>query len=443
MQTDESRLACVDAAVAELEHILRGNRGPPPAAPAAISRHSASIAPPPNIYSNVLPASNFQPPLTAFPSMSAPAPGMHPQPMQLPMPTAHAPQAFTQPATTPLMVIVNTPPAPPEFNLVEKIRGQGGSFLAHIMRQTGSSVVLQGQGSATAEGPDPLHLIVSGPAMKGIEEAKALALDLLKTVKESMAQQYPHLAQAAMVPCSVCLAPPHLIAYTPPAQANPYSAYAQPQVQAPAMPVPNPYAMPNPYAQPGNPGPFMPAVPSGAGYTPPPQAIASNLPTEYQQPGQHAPSQPAQYAQSQPLQQLQSPYYTPPGAYPTPPGPQGSLALPPQEGGGYFQAPAQPPKRKFSEAPVKQQSFPAATPEPSPAAPSAAAHNPYAQYLSNSNDGMGMGSQPSYQQPAPAPVDNSFLMPPPPARAPSQSAEPSDDSGAANVVGSLAGLVDY
>ena len=99
-QTDETRTAAVEAAVAEVQHILQGSRGPPPKAPSAVT---AAIPPPANIYPNTLP---YAPPPVA-PQPAAPAPS----------------------AVTPLMVFVNVPPAPPEFNLSEKIKGPGEYML--------------------------------------------------------------------------------------------------------------------------------------------------------------------------------------------------------------------------------------------------------------------------------------------------------------------------
>jgi hypothetical protein len=70
------------------------------------------------------------------------------------------------------MLYVAIANAPLDFNLPERIRGPGSSYLGHIQATTGATVQLRGRGSITMEGPDPLHLFIAAPTQKQITDAQ-------------------------------------------------------------------------------------------------------------------------------------------------------------------------------------------------------------------------------------------------------------------------------
>jgi len=45
-------------------------------------------------------------------------------------------------------------------------------FLSHIMNTTGATVQLRGRGSVQMEGPDPLHVYVTAPTQRQIDDAR-------------------------------------------------------------------------------------------------------------------------------------------------------------------------------------------------------------------------------------------------------------------------------
>ncbi|GFH20339.1 uncharacterized protein HaLaN_17445, partial [Haematococcus lacustris] len=92
------------------------------------------------------------------------------------------------------MLYVNISAAHADFNLPERIRGPGGGFLGHVQAMSGCQVVLRGRGSVTMEGPDPLHVFISGPTPAQQAHAQELTQDLLTTIKKELLRLHPDLA---------------------------------------------------------------------------------------------------------------------------------------------------------------------------------------------------------------------------------------------------------
>ena len=71
---------------------------------------------------------------------------------------------------------INTAAPHPGFDLLSTIQGVEGWNLDYVAGQTGTSVQLRGQGhpggpACGSDGPEPLHVLISGPTVKDIEEA--------------------------------------------------------------------------------------------------------------------------------------------------------------------------------------------------------------------------------------------------------------------------------
>ncbi|GAB2216317.1 hypothetical protein Droror1_Dr00024089 [Drosera rotundifolia] len=77
--------------------------------------------------------------------------------------------------------------ADPSIDIAARIRGPNDQYINHIMNETGATVLLRGRGSEThesrlAEGQQPLHLFLSCCNLKGLEDARLLANNLLDTI---------------------------------------------------------------------------------------------------------------------------------------------------------------------------------------------------------------------------------------------------------------------
>ncbi|XP_010660599.1 protein RIK isoform X1 [Vitis vinifera] len=77
--------------------------------------------------------------------------------------------------------------ADPSLNIAACIRGPNDQYINHIMNETGATVSLRGRGSGNSESPNgegqqPLHLFLSSNNLKGLEDAKLLAENLLDTI---------------------------------------------------------------------------------------------------------------------------------------------------------------------------------------------------------------------------------------------------------------------
>lgn len=84
--------------------------------------------------------------------------------------------------------------APASFELVNKILGPGGQYLSHIATETGAQVMLRGKGSghletsAGLETPEPMHLYLQHEKISGLQAAKDLSQNLIKTIREEYEQ---------------------------------------------------------------------------------------------------------------------------------------------------------------------------------------------------------------------------------------------------------------
>eukprot|EP00887_Chlorella_sp_A99_P005374 scaffold1.g5374.t1 len=249
--------------------------------------------------------------------------------------------------------------APPEFGAADRVRGPGGSYLAHISSATGAAVALRGAGSG--EPPPlgvpeaPLHLHVTSAAPQQLEEAVKLASNLIDTIRSDFKQSYPHLPPP---PIPGAYAPPPVppaaaVAAARPQQqtwgqapagtpAAPYGAAPLPG-QVAALPYPPPYgqqpaAQPHLAMSPGAARQEYALSPQQGGYAAAPQVPGQpGQPPYYQQPGQAGPpGQPPYYQQ----QGQPPPYYQQPGQAPPQQGP------PPQQPPPYYQQPGQGPPQQ-------------------------------------------------------------------------------------------------
>ncbi|CAD7694672.1 unnamed protein product [Ostreobium quekettii] len=228
--------------------------------------------------------------------------------------------------------------APPEFGLASRLQGPDGCYLQHIMKQTGVTVVLQGQGSGGPAGQEPLHMLLTSTNSQRLEEAKSLAGNLIDTVRTEYYRRYP--------------APPAALV-RPPATPPPYPLPAAPQPPMPptaatvSYPTIPPYPQAPAYARPPQP-PRPPYFNAGHQYYTQPPLPAS-------QPGPPPAPMPAVPPGRPPYPQ---PYGHPPGNSAS------TYAQVPQQGppGGAYAYPAQQPL---------QTSVAMANPSPQPAQPSA------------------------------------------------------------------------
>nr|AGT17016.1 hypothetical protein SHCRBa_059_B13_F_20 [Saccharum hybrid cultivar R570] len=78
--------------------------------------------------------------------------------------------------------------ADPSLNIAARIRGPNDQYINHIMRETGVTVVLRGEGSENLgschgeASQQPLHLYLASMHLKNLEAAKVLAENLLDTI---------------------------------------------------------------------------------------------------------------------------------------------------------------------------------------------------------------------------------------------------------------------
>ncbi|KAK6180487.1 hypothetical protein SNE40_012633 [Patella caerulea] len=97
--------------------------------------------------------------------------------------------------------------APPAFDVKNKIIGPAGSFLRHVMSESGAIASLCGKGSGfgDTDSIEPMHIQIQHPSMEGLQQAKALASNLIQTVQ----QEYAHFQQAlAAIPQAMTNGPP-------------------------------------------------------------------------------------------------------------------------------------------------------------------------------------------------------------------------------------------
>ncbi|GAX80623.1 hypothetical protein CEUSTIGMA_g8058.t1 [Chlamydomonas eustigma] len=437
-QTEEQKYSSVNNAAQEIEKMIRGGPLSIPSGPPAPSHHAA-IPPPPSLQQS-------------FPPTSTPTPAPNSYSTPAPIQSLPAPQ--------PLMVFVNMPMHPPDYGLAQKINGPGGAYLAHIANSSGSQVQLRGRGSVMAEGPDPLHIYIAGPTQKAVEDAKSLALDLLKTVKDEFSARYPHLAPGIMA-STVAAAPPPAVQNVPPY----YPTHPQ---QHPHYPPPHAAAI-NPYAAQGYSYPPQNAMPH-------PQHVYPGLPNQHHYP---PPNPHASYIHPQQTM-IQQPHQSPAAisisaassvSAPAAPVSQDATEVQAAQPSASISQPSvsesgtprsvgatsvnSPPRkrsfREFTEAPVHKQQ----DPEGSPQVP----QNPYAHYINPNVAAKAVSSDISLPSTSntmgpPPPLLKPGSMGPPPPRAPTLSSAPPVDSvaeskttveegGGGLVTGSLAGLVAY
>ncbi|CDS01325.1 uncharacterized protein SPSC_05358 [Sporisorium scitamineum] len=87
------------------------------------------------------------------------------------------------------------------FNVRSKIVGPGGMFVKYIQSETGTRVQIKGLGSGFIESdtgvelPEPMHIAIAGPEVEQIQDAKALAEDLLEVVRSEWQKAYDAMGQ--------------------------------------------------------------------------------------------------------------------------------------------------------------------------------------------------------------------------------------------------------
>ncbi|EIE23783.1 hypothetical protein COCSUDRAFT_63305 [Coccomyxa subellipsoidea C-169] len=318
-EDDAEKQRCVDAAAAEIQAMLQGQRVMKggPYQPASQRPSFNAVGPPQQAY-------NMQPPMQPY---GATPPAAHPG--QYPGPAGQ----FRQPApgvqSTCIWVGFE---AVPDFNICQRLKGPNGSYLQHIEKETGATVALRGRGSGTQE-TEALHIFVSSALPKAFGDATKLAQNLNDTVRAEHAKAYPYVPMGGPPPAAG--APPAYGAAPPPQQPGPpYGGYGYP----PPTAAPNAYPpqAAAPYGQPagGYQPPYQPPAPGGygapPGYRPPPAAYAQRPPA-YVPGHMPAPGQgyPTPYQQPQVPYAQQSPYgYPPPNGSATPGAPSSGATTP-------------------------------------------------------------------------------------------------------------------
>ncbi|ESO94540.1 hypothetical protein LOTGIDRAFT_232362 [Lottia gigantea] len=123
-----------------------------------------------------------------------------------PPPQTHQPPPTTYlrpPPTEPAMVTflqeklyIGLEHAPPNFDVKNKIIGPAGSYLRHVMGESGAIATLCGKGSGFGDSDsiEPMHIQIQHPTMEGLQQAKALSSNLIQTVQQEYAQFQQALA---------------------------------------------------------------------------------------------------------------------------------------------------------------------------------------------------------------------------------------------------------
>eukprot|EP00112_Aurelia_sp_Birch-Aquarium-sp1_P020279 Seg519.2 transcript_id=Seg519.2/GoldUCD/mRNA.D3Y31 product="KH-like domain-containing protein 4" protein_id=Seg519.2/GoldUCD/D3Y31 len=211
--------------------------------------------------------------------------------------------------------------APPEYNVREKLEGPNGSFLQHIIGQSGAKVNLRGKGSgylepnSGRESFEALHIYVSHSRQDGLQAAKALCENLIqsvhngyKTWDQTRRQQSPY----------------------------PPQGYGQPPTMYPKYNVPPPMD----YSQGNRPNMLIP--PPGHNQPPTGQYPPRNYPPAVQYQNQPPPSFQPPYQAPYPQQDSRMSY--PPPVHSAPP--QGPPRYPPPSG-NYPPASYAPPQQSY------------------------------------------------------------------------------------------------
>uniref|UniRef100_A0A2R5L4B9 KH homology domain-containing protein 4 n=1 Tax=Ornithodoros turicata TaxID=34597 RepID=A0A2R5L4B9_9ACAR len=102
-------------------------------------------------------------------------------------------------------IYVGLEQAPAAYPIQEKIMGPNGSYLDHINVTTGATATLRGKGSGFIEPTsgreafEPLHIHITHPNMDGLQAAKTLAISLIQTTHQDLAEwQQQQLASVAL-----------------------------------------------------------------------------------------------------------------------------------------------------------------------------------------------------------------------------------------------------
>lgn len=305
--TDEEKQRAVDAAAGEVQKILQGQQqvhrgavrsGPPQGSYVAVQPGSYTAVPPPG---QAAPASSYN---------AVPFPG------QSQGPAVDARQSGTAGEVKVFVGFM----APPAFNLNSRLTGPAGGYLAHISREAGAQVSLQGRGatpSGSSASSDPLHILVAAPTPKAAEDARQLAQNLIDTTRAAAEKEFPNQVRQD----------------GPMAGGGaPHAMYGAPMPHHYMPHHPMPYHAPGPYLHHRPMPPHYPAYPPPAG---------PFLP--------HHPTPPLQQPRPQPLA-------APPPA-PTPP-------QEPSPAVETVSAEPPPPKRRFSEGNITAEPPTPAQPTP-------------------------------------------------------------------------------